>query len=276
MTRTTGLSILLTLALASCTGTLYDGVPPDDDPGGDLGSAESALTVEVSDVIQIAGILGYELSGLLGEDTPEGIPGLTEDGAPSGGEAMPGPSGATPVGTDDCTDVDWEPTNLAGVVVTFDNCVLDDGDILHGSVAVRLGGALAGTIEADLDDLAIGDEFITGPITLTLSGSSIRVDADLQYLDPETNLGVELDGVELSVSGSGVHLNGEATIVENGERMQATLNEVTWSVASLCHPSSGSVDLDRPGQPPMSILFSADRVTVQVAMEEPVVVPMGC
>ena len=263
------LVLLAALALAGCTGSL--GGPGD----GDVATAEQGLTLGATDAVQIAGILGYELSGLLGEDIAGGgIPGLGDD--PPDEDAMPGPGGSTPVGSSDCTDVDWDPANLVGITLTFDNCVLDNGDVLHGAVAVRLQGALGGTLEADLDDLAIGDRFITGPIRLTATPDDIIIDADLNYLDSDTIMSIELEQLHLAIRGDGVRFGGRATIVENGERTQMDLNAVTWSLRSLCHPSSGSIDLIRPGEPPMTILFSADGVELQVGADDPVRVETGC
>ncbi|MCB9591552.1 MAG: hypothetical protein H6719_02360 [Sandaracinaceae bacterium] len=255
------------MALAGCTGSLAatDGVGPTDDVGGDTGSAQQQLTLGATDAIQIAGILGYELSGLL-----EGVPGLGE------GDAMPGPSGSLPVGTGDCTDVDWEPENLLGVTVTFDSCVLDNGDVLDGGVAVRLGGAARGSVEIDFMDLAIGERFITGTMTLAVSLDDVRVDADLDYLDADTIMGIELVGVGMGIRGDGVHFNGDATIVENGERYHAVLSDVTWSLGNLCHPTDGSIDLTRPGEPAISVVFSPDNVSVQVGSEAPVDLPSAC
>lgn len=256
------------LALAGCTGTLAAGDGAEgggDVGGGDLGSSEQQLTLGATEAIQIAAILGYELSGLL-----EDVPGLGE------GDPMPGPSGSLPVGTHDCTEVDWDPSNLAGVTVTFDGCVLDDGRMLDGGVAVRLGGALSGVVTVDLMDLAIGPRFITGTITLSVTPDDIQVDASLDYLDEDTIMGIELEGVRMGLRGDGIHFNGDATIVENGERMHAALNDVTWSPGNLCHPSDGSIDLTRTGQPAITILFSSSGVEVQIGDAEPVLIPSAC
>lgn len=255
------------LALAGCTGTLAGGdlEGGGDVGGGDLGSSEQQLTLDATEAVQIAAILGYELTGLLDE-----VPGLGD------GDPMSGPSGSLPVGTHDCANVDWDPANLVGVTVTFDECVLDDGRMLDGGVAVQLGGALSGTVTVDLMDLAIGEKFITGTITLSVTPDDIQVDADLDYLDEDTIMGIELEGVRMGLRGDGIHFNGDAQIVKDGERMHAALNDVTWSPGNLCHPSDGSVDLTRSGQPAISILFSPAGVEVQVGDAEPVMVPAAC
>lgn len=263
--RKTGFVYAMALSLAGCTGTLAGGAG-DVGGGDDLGSAEQALTLDATEAIQIAAILGYELSGLL-----EDVPGLSEDGAP-----MPGPSGSVPVGTADCTEVDWDAAAITGITVTFDECVLDDGRVLDGGVGVRLEGALSGVVTVDLMDLAIGDRFITGTVTLSISASDVQVDAELDYLDADTIMGIELAAVRMGIRGDGVHFDGEATVVKDGLPMSLTLNDVTWSLGNLCHPSAGSVDLTRAGEPPMSILFSPSGVTLQVGADEPVSIPGFC
>lgn len=253
------------LALAGCTGTLAGGDGSGGEvAGGDLGSSEQQLTLDATEAVQIAAILGYELSGLLDD-----VPGL-------GGDPMSGPSGSLPVGTHDCTEVDWDPVSLVGISVTFDECVLDDGRMLDGGVAVQLGGALSGTVTVDLMDLAIGDRFITGTITLSVTPDDVRIDADLDYLDEDTILGIELEGVRMGLRADGIHFAGDAQIVRDGERIHAALNDVTWSPGNLCHPSDGSIDLTRSGQPAITILFSPSSVEVQVGDAEPVTIPSAC
>lgn len=257
------LSVITALAIAGCTATV--GGP------GEVGSAEENLALEASDAIELAGILGYELSGLLTNP-----PGLGDEEPPGDDEPIPGPGGSLPAGSSGCTDVDWSPENLFGITLTFDNCVLDNGDTVHGSVAVRLNNGIRRSVDVDLDNLAVGERFITGTMSLSTDGTDIQIDADLRYIDGDTNMGIELEAVRLRIRGDGVHLSGVATITESADRWHAVLNDVTWSVRSLCHPTDGSIDLSMSGRPSMTIAFSAGGVTLTVGMDDPVMLPSRC
>ena len=72
-------------------------------------------------------------------------------------------------------------------------------------------------------DLAIGDRFITGTITLSVTPDDVRIDADLDYLDEDTILGIELEGVRMGLRADGIHFAGDAQIVRDGERIHAAL-----------------------------------------------------
>ena len=85
--RTNALGVVAALAFGGCMGTLASGGGSTDD----LGAAEQQLSLDATEAIQIAGILGYGLSGLL-----EGVPWIG-----GGSDAIPGPSGARPVGASD-------------------------------------------------------------------------------------------------------------------------------------------------------------------------------
>jgi len=256
--------VMIAAALSGCTGQAP--LPRD------VASAEERLTIDATEVLQIAAVLGYELSGLV-----TGVPALVGeepgDDAPS---PTPGPGGSEPIGTNGCTEVSFEPEGRLAITVSFDECELSNGELLHGRIAVQLAGVLGGDISVRLDDLAIGDRFITGTMTLNMTGADLRIDADVQYLHEDTNLGIELDGVRMGIRGDGVHFNGAAIIDQGGDRWRAALNDVTWSVRSACRPTDGSIDLTRSGEPPITVLFSASSVVMQVGAEEPKVVPVGC
>lgn len=238
---------------------------------GPPASARERLTLRTSEALQLASILGYELSELPGDPPSGEEPPVTVEDEPA-----PGPSGAEPAGDGGCTDLDWEPSNPFGLTLRFDGCELDTGESVYGTVAVRLARDGRGSVEADLSGLAIGDRLISGTMTLGLQGAGVRIDADLTYLDGDTVMGIELTGVTLEARADGVHLDGEGAIDEGPDRWYASFSDVTWSLASLCHPSAGSVDLERPGEPPVTITFSPSGIEMQEGTAEPSAIPSGC
>ena len=257
-------AITVSVAVISLMGMGMSACVPlgPSDPEEGPSAQQQALAEEATEATILVAALSYQLSSLV--TTP---PMRADDLPPPGGSggggepdpATPGPGGAEPIDaeTEACTSLEWNVTDPLRLTIYFADCVSGTGESINGSIAVFLNyDGVRGAVGIDVDMLQVGARYLDGFLVVSSDRTDFQVDCDVTYIDADTNLGVVMSGANLSVQADGVHFDGSGILEDDGERYAFDANDLAWTDPGACYPTQGSLDLELPGQPAMTVLFA--------------------
>jgi hypothetical protein len=181
-------------------------------------------------------------------------------------------SGSGLVGDPSCVSFAWNELSLTA---TFDQCELEaTGAILDGVIVLTIHMAPAG-VQLAFMDLTVDGVALDGSLDLRLAGQlgalQAQIAADLSIGSGGSS--VTFTGVELTADASGATVSGDTEVETPSFHDTVTLTNVHWD-RGLCHPVSGTLDLEESGIPVVVTFLpttSADgKVLLKIGSAQPV------
>jgi hypothetical protein len=200
-----------------------------EDPGEEIGGSGDYLTTTNS--VAAVGSLATALIPVVEEITAE--PAAAEADPPMRSDGDPEPvEPAPPVELEDspsCVSIEWNISSPLRVTFVFDNCPLENGEVIDGAITARLTyvARRIAAVSLTFEDLVLSSHLLDGTLVGSIDNDSITFGGDILFRDGETGDTVQLNDTVLDKTSSFV-----------------IVDTLVWeNLPNNCFPTTGTMDL---------------------------------